>query len=95
MPASDQLIVICYDIASDATRRKMASRLERVGVRVQKSVFETRMRARRAQGLGEKLARLLGPEDSLRLYTVGRGGHAMSRAWGATPMAGAEDFWVV
>jgi CRISPR-associated protein Cas2 len=95
MPACDQLIVICYDVSSDRARRKVAARLEEVAVRVQESVFETRMRAARAHGLGDELAKLLGPRDSLRLYTVGRGGLAASRAWGAVPMAGAEDFWVV
>lgn len=95
MPACDQLIVICYDVESDRARRKVAARLEKVAVRVQESVFETRMRAARAHGLGDQLAKLLGPRDSLRLYAVGRSGLTASRAWGAVPMASAEDFWVM
>jgi CRISPR-associated protein Cas2 len=94
MPASSQLIVICYDVSSDRARRKLAKRLEKVAVRVQESVFETRMRVARAHSLGERLAELIGPQDSLRFYAVGQSGLAASRAWGALPMAANEDFWV-
>lgn len=95
MPACERLIVICYDVSSDTARRKLAARLEEVAVRVQKSVFETCLRTDRAQRLGNELSKLLGPGDSLRFYAVGRAGLAASRSWGAVPMAGAEDFWVV
>ncbi|UYN93743.1 MAG: CRISPR-associated endonuclease Cas2 [Enhydrobacter sp.] len=95
MPATDQLIVICYDVSSNKARRRLAKRLEKVAVRVQESVFEARMQTTKAHRVGETLAKLLGPCDSLRFYTVGRAGLAASRAWGAVPMAGGDDFWVM
>ncbi len=95
MPRADRLMLFCYDIANDKTRRKVAARLEDVAVRVQESVFEARMPAATALRLGEQLAERLASDDSLRIYAVGADGLRVSRAWGPVPMASAEEFWVI
>ena len=38
MPRALRTMVFCYDISADAIRNKVARRLEKVAVRVQKSV---------------------------------------------------------
>lgn len=80
-------ILVCYDIASDKRRDKVAKACESYGARVQYSVFEcplddTRLQQLRAE-LGEIINRdedqvlfvSLGPESgdaSLRIDAIGR-----------------------
>ena len=95
MPRALRTMVFCYDISADAIRNKVARRLEKVAVRVQKSVFEARMTAARAHRLGNDLAALLADTDSLRVYAIDAGDQRASRAWGTPPMATAADCWIV
>lgn len=95
MPRASRLMVFCYDISADNVRNRVAKRLEKVAVRVQKSVFEARMTAARAYRLGEELATLLAAGDSLRVYAIDAGALRDSRAWGAPPLPTAQDCWIV
>jgi CRISPR-associated protein Cas2 len=95
MPRAARLMVFCYDISADGARGRVAKRLEKVAVRVQKSVFEARMTAARAYRLGEELAGMLAAGDSLRVYAIDAGALRDSRAWGAPPLSTAQDCWIV
>jgi len=95
MPRAARLMVFCYDISADGIRGRVAKRLEKVAVRVQKSVFEARMTAERAYRLGDELAGLIEAGDSLRVYAIDAGALRASRAWGAPPLPTPRDSWIV
>jgi CRISPR-associated protein Cas2 len=64
-------MVISYDITSPKTRRRASNVLEGYAERVQRSVYEGVLPSPQSRRLREKLARLpLGPEDSIRYYTL-------------------------
>ena len=94
MLESEMLYVFCYDIQRDRTRERVADIMEERLARVQLSVFEGRMNARQAKQLGEKAARLLGPDDSLRIYAISAVGLKRSLAYGPKPLAEAQDFYL-
>ena len=66
------LYFVCYDIASDRRRARVAKELLNFGVRVQESVFECDLAsAGRLRELRKRLGRLVdASEDSVRLYRV-------------------------
>jgi CRISPR-associated protein Cas2 len=68
--ATEHAYVFCYDISSDRGRGKVAEMLEHELVRVQKSVFEGRMTAKRARYIADKIATQLHIGDSLRVYAL-------------------------
>ncbi len=64
-------VVVCYDIASDQRRRKVAECLEAYGDRVQESVFEAVLDARLLDRCISELAGLIEPgEDSVAAYAL-------------------------
>lgn len=79
------LWIISYDIIDDNHRRRVAKILEGQGMRVQYSVFECRLNAKKRKQLTRLLKAEIDPEeDSLRWYpqcnhclphakTIGRG----------------------
>ena len=77
---SQRLVLVAYDVADDAVRRKVASVLLDFGRRVQLSVFECRLTARETDRLRSRLARLLRAGDRLLLQTLCSdcGGRVMS-----------------
>lgn len=67
------LWIICYDIADDRRRNRIAKKLEGYGERVQDSVFECHLDPARLRQLQETLAPLVNPEqDHLRYYPLCR-----------------------
>ena len=70
MPSADFLLVVSYDIADDAQRRKASRVLADYGTRVQFSVFECLIAPRRFGDLRRKLAKILTGEDSIRYYRL-------------------------
>lgn len=68
MARGEMLTVFSYDIGANRKRRKAAAILEEAASRVQKSVFETRMSRNRAEAVAQRVAALLDPGDSLRVY---------------------------
>lgn len=68
MPATD-FFVIAYDIVDDKRRLKVAKQLERVGERVQHSVFEVYLTSNELDQLLKRLEKLIDQkEDSVRVY---------------------------
>ena len=55
--------VVCYDIADDARRRRVADVLDVHGDRVQKSVFKIAASAQLFQTCLEEIKRCLNPEE--------------------------------
>lgn len=92
MAARGQLIVFTYDISRSSLRSRVAGVLELNGIRVQESVFESRMTARQAEALFAKLDLLLDPEDGLRMYVVPEDGRLLSRCSGGAPISSSENY---
>jgi len=68
-----KLVLICYDIADDRRRLKVARLLEAHGARVQESVFEAHLTSRQLRSLLEKVVpQLDAEEDTLRVYHLCR-----------------------
>ena len=64
-------IIVCYDIASDKRRNKVAKKLKDFGERVQRSVFECILEDEKIKHLIKVITPLLdGEEDTLRIYKI-------------------------
>lgn len=66
-----QFLVVSYDIPSNRRRYKVMKTLEGFGARVQYSVFECNLKPREIDDLRKRLKKLIGKEDSVRLYFLG------------------------
>ena len=89
---TERLYVFTYDISSPSIRRRVARQLEEVAARVQESVFEARLAHREAKRLARHVATGLQTGDSLRVYAVGAADLQLCLAFGAPPLAEAQDF---
>ena len=92
---TERLYVFCYDNANRKARARVARCLEDHAVRVQRSVFEARMNDAHAQRMGQRLARELGPGDSLKIYALGTDSQARAHAYGAAIGLSAGDYLLV
>lgn len=70
----------------------MSEILELHGIRVQESVFESRMTSKQADTLFSKLQLILDPGDSLRMYVIPEDGRQLSRSAGGAPISPAEEY---
>ncbi|WP_128292286.1 CRISPR-associated endonuclease Cas2 [Afifella aestuarii] len=96
MARGEMLTVFSYDVSEDRRRRRIARLLENAATRVQYSVFEVRMSRAKAAALGQRLAALLGPGDSLRVYVIGADGFERSRVYGdGAPFESEEGYWII
>jgi len=83
-------------VSENRRRRRVARLLEDAATRVQYSVFEVRMSASRAAAIGQRVAAMLGPGDSLRVYAVGADGLERSRVYGdGAPFEPEDGYWLV
>jgi len=65
------LYLVSYDIIDNAKRIRLAKKLQDYGQRVQYSVFECSLDAKRCVEMTAKILKLLDPEkDSLRIYQL-------------------------
>lgn len=95
MASEEMLTIFCYDISKNRIRFRVAGMLEKVAVRVQKSVFEAWMDAARAEEVARSIVGELGPQDSLRLYAIGDRGYRRTRVYGAALLSERQDFFLV
>jgi CRISPR-associated endonuclease Cas2 len=86
------LAVFCYDVSRDRAREKIIELLEEDTVRVQESVFEGWMSRARAGRIAKRAARLLGPDDVLRVYCLGTEAAMQTLSYGPAPPVEAHDF---
>jgi len=63
-----QFLIVSYDISSSRRRRKVMKTLEGYGERVQYSVFECNLAPKKIEEMQRRLAKLISPKDSLRIY---------------------------
>lgn len=89
------LMVFSYDIGDDKRRRRVAKILEEIMVRVQESVFESRLSMAMTEALVRRLEVEMAPGDTLRVYAVGADSLARCRQVGGAPIAGDLDFWLM
>lgn len=91
----NSLLVVAYDISSDRLRQRVAGRLEDLGVRVQKSVFELRgPRARLLRQVAD-IATLLERGDSIRVYPLSPRAIEESLTFGAAVRPETYDFFLL
>lgn len=70
------LVIVCYDVSTESSAgrrrlRRVARACERIGQRVQKSVFECRIDLMQFEELERRLLDEIDPtQDCLRLYRV-------------------------
>ncbi len=95
MARAEMLMVFSYDIADDRRRRRVSKILEDVMVRVQESVFESRLSASMTEALVRRLEPEMAPGDSLRVYAVGADGLPRCHQVGGAPITGELDFWLM
>lgn len=95
MARPSHLFVVCYDVAKDSLRNRLATFLEARLVRVQRSVFEGRMTRVEARALARHAATFLEADDSLRVYCITEAGRRASHVHGPAPLPEAEDFWLL
>lgn len=96
MSRDTRLRVLCYDVSNDRRRRRVASVLEDSASRVQYSVFETRLSERALAKLVRAVAEHLDKGDSLRVYTIGKGGERRCdvHGWGV-PIEREAGYWLL
>ena len=86
-------LLIVYDIPDDKTRRIVGDILEGFGTRVNRSVFECRVKnAGQRKKLQDALSRVIDPDlDSMRVYALCANCTASSTALGKEPLPFEED----
>jgi len=65
-----QFVVVSYDITDDRRRLKVMKTMRNFGTHVQYSVFECRLNAKELEELRGRLKKLIGNQDSVRLYFI-------------------------
>lgn len=92
---SEMLTVFCYDISDNKIRRSVSKILESNAVRVQYSVFETRMTELNARRICTKIATKLKDGDSLRVYVMGKNGEKRTQVFGdGPPVSSSSNYWL-
>lgn len=90
------LAIICYDIADDRRRFRVARELEGWGWRVQESVFECHLDALGLLELQGVLAALIDPDcDRLRYYPLCPRDRRDIECFGAGATADEVAWWIV
>lgn len=95
MARVEMLMVFSYDIGDNRRRRRVAKILEDSMVRVQESVFETRLSAQATERLVRRIEPEMAPGDSLRVYAVGADSLPRCRQIGGAPLMEDHDFWLL
>jgi CRISPR-associated protein Cas2 len=96
MSRDTMLRVLCYDVSSDARRRKIAHILEASASRVRFSVFEARLTQLALRKVVAKAQMHLGKDDSLRVYTIGVAGERHCEVFGSgAPIEADGAFWLL
>ena len=95
MPATTQRYVICYDIADDRRRDRMADTLKNYGQRVQFSVFVADLDDGLAARMREHASRLIDADDRLHIFALCGECSARTVAQGAGSLPRDERFYVL
>ncbi len=96
MARGEMLTVFCYDVSDNRRRRRISKILEKSAIRVQYSVFETRMNEGKTNAICQQIAVLLQDGDSLRVYVIGANGERRTRIFGdGPPVQNNAGYWLV
>ncbi|QTA80268.1 Putative CRISPR-associated endonuclease Cas2 [Desulfonema limicola] len=88
--------IISYDISKDRQRARAANTIKDYGIRVQKSVFECRVRPNAFLELMAKLEKIIDPKtDSVLGYLVCEACFKRKQAIGQNTVLEEEDFFVI
>ena len=79
------LYLVTYDISCNRRRRKISDLLEGYGKRVQWSVFECQLSAKKYQELRDRLQPRVKPEDNIRFYPISAHTLGKIEVWGSGP----------
>ena len=79
------LYLVTYDISCNRRRRKISDLLEGYGKRVQWSVFECQLSAKKYQKLRDRLQPRVKPEDNIRFYPISAHTVGTIEVWGSGP----------
>lgn len=90
-----QRYVICYDIADDRRRDRMADILKNYGQRVQFSVFVADLEGGLAARMREQATRLIDGDDRLHIFTLCGECSGRTVVHGAGSLPRDERFYVV
>lgn len=88
-------VVVAYDIGDNRRRLRVARKLYRGLERVQRSVFEGEIPARRLERLVGEVIPLLEEQDSLRVYPLCRVCRRRIQVYGQGPVLADPDVWVL
>lgn len=91
-----EMWLVCYDIVSPRRLRRVASEVEQLGERLQRSVFECALDSTAAAAAQRRLARLSNAEvDKLLLVPVCRECRLRVSFHGHVPPPSCEPYWIV
>jgi CRISPR-associated protein Cas2 len=94
--AENKFYVISYDIVDDRKRQRAAEALKDYGQRVQKSVYEVRLDARRLTTLLGRLNEIIDKDtDNVLVYVLCEGCVKQKRCLGLKIIGEEEDFRVL
>lgn len=83
------LVVVIYDVSDNKRRLKVSKVLSGFGKRVQKSAFECIINRKQYDMLLERLKKVIGEEDLLRVYKISGG--ADVKIWGDISLTEFEE----
>lgn len=90
------LFVVCYDIAEDSARQKMARALLDFGTRVQESVYECLLDEELYQRMVTSIEKQkLAASDRLRIYRLCARCVELTMVWGPGERAEEQPFFVI
>ena len=88
--------VVCYDIADDRRRARLASALLDFGTRVQESVFVANLDGELAARMEARVARLVDVRfDRVHIFELCGGCTGRTKAIGTAELAEDRDFYVI
>jgi len=88
--------VICYDIADDGRRSRLASALLDFGVRIQESVFTANLDQELAAAMLERLAKLIdGYWDRIHVFQLCQGCSPRTLVMGTAEIVKDGEFYII
>ncbi len=88
--------VICYDIADNARRNRLAEALKDFGPRIQESVFLADLDDELASRLRQRVQSISDPQlDAVHIFTLCRNCAAKTEVYGIGHLPRDQDFYVV
>lgn len=90
------LFVVCYDIADNERRNRVATIAKDYGVRVQKSIFECDMDNEKCEEMEKRIAGVINEaEDSVRIYENCSECHGKLKILGSGEFIEEQEVYVI